>query len=112
MCKCLDFNCDICCYYKYEELGDSDGDFGMRYAEKRTCSKDKDFNMETEEYIKDFDYESIKNCCVPEFLIVADKDEELVRLYNEDINKLDDMYDIYKSDVYKRFKEKYKSKDK
>ncbi|WP_097005267.1 hypothetical protein [Lacrimispora amygdalina] len=102
MSKCLPFNCKICSYYKREEIGDSD--FGAVYAKECTCSKDKDIDIETEEYINDFDYESVKDCCVPEFWLVADIDEEIDKLFTDKAAMSDD---LYTTDVYERFKEKY-----
>jgi len=102
MSKCLPFNCKICSYYRFEEIADSD--YGAMYAEERTCSEDKDFNIETDEYIKNFDYESVKDCCVPDFWLVADIDEEINKLFTEEASMSDDLYE---DDAYKCFKEKY-----
>lgn len=105
MSKCLPFNCKICSYYTWEEIGDSD--FGAVYAKERTCSKDKDLDMETEESIKDFDYESVKDCCVPDFFAVGDIDEEIDKLFTDGVAMSDD---LYSTDAYERFKEKYRPK--
>ncbi len=100
--KCLPFNCKICSYYHYEEIGDSD--YGAVYAKEPTCSKDKDLNVETEECINGFNYDSLKDCCVPDFWIVADMDKEISDLFTDEDIMSDDIYD---TSAYEKFKEKY-----
>ena len=99
---CLPRNCKICTYYKAEEIGDSD--FGAIYADECTCSKDKDIDEQTEEFIKAFDYNSVKECCIPDFWIVADMDKEIEKLFNDEMSESDDAEPIRSS---KRFHEKY-----
>lgn len=102
MGKCLPFNCKICSYYRYEEIGDSD--YGAVYANEPTCSKENDIEKETDAYIENFDYESVKDCCVPDFWLVADIDEEIDELFTKEASMSDDLYE---DNAYKRFKEKY-----
>lgn len=106
MGECLPRNCHICSCYAYEEIGDSD--FGAVYAEEKTCLKDKDMNMETEEYIQGFDYTVERECCSPDFWLVVDSDSEVRELFNEEADCMSD--DLYKTEAYLKFKEKYQCK--
>lgn len=101
----LKLNCKICTYYRAEEIGDSD--FGAVYSDTLTCSEDEDLNPETEEYITDFDYESEKKCCIPDFWSVIEKDEEIKKLFDEEVQLTGD---LAPRNAYEKFKEKFKVK--
>jgi hypothetical protein len=98
-------NCKICTYYLPEEIGDSD--YGPIYANKCTCKEENDVNKLTDEYVEGFDYDSVKECCVPEFWIAADKDPEISELLIKEVEMADK---IEETNAYRKFREKYKQR--
>lgn len=96
-------NCKICSEYRAEEIGDSD--FGAVYSDTLTCAADKDLDPETEEYIKNFDYETEKDCCIPEFWYVVDVDTEVKAIYEKEMETKEGA--DFPKRAYEKFKEKY-----
>jgi hypothetical protein len=92
-------NCKVCQHYQCEEIGDSD--YGAIYAAEPSCSKYKDMD-ENEDEIKGFDREAERECCVLDCFKVAEIDEEIGNLFNEDGDEV-----TFGDKAYKRFNEKY-----
>jgi len=93
-------NCKVCEHYQCEEIEDSD--YGAIYAAEPFCSKYKDTD-ENENEIKGFDRDIERECCVLDFLKVADIDDEIGSLLNAD----SDEFTTFGDKAYKQFKEKY-----
>lgn len=104
MCK-IPHNCHICNNYSCSEVGDSD--YGATYDTKCTCQLDKDYDEDNDSLLENFDYNSIKECCNPEFWLVLELDEELKKMYTDEVPLSDNLYE---TNVYKKFEEKYLKK--
>lgn len=77
-------NCKNCFHFEREEVGDSD--FLPVLAERETCSKLYDTHPDSEEIMEDFDRDIPRSCCVPNFWSIVEKDDDLKRMFDSEVD--------------------------